>query len=409
MNINLIKKQLIDTLEGKGIHFISNLLRLCNVKATDEDTIAYVKTNDNSLTIYTGKQFEELSYFEKQGVLLHEVLHIPQLKEMSCFTFDYSKLEAKLEGDVLIEFQKRENLFLLITNTLNNYGLDADVNTTVQKLGFILPEGCITPENLSEAIKANIPAPKRGEDFVTFVQYCFDEADVEIPPLSSGSGDGEGELSDIDPDILDSLIEEATKRAVEQAKKGDQNEEDAKLCGRVSGKNLMKVKQEIQLPRDIVKQLEVVRRRLKAIRGDKEVFAYTWSRRHKSFPNKVLPRLQKEKFIKRTEKVVIVMDSSGSAWSNRNFELGVAIVNWFEKQNLLGSFWCCDTELFKVEKDKRNYNEVVGGGGTEFNKRHVEQIVKDTGEDISILYLTDGELDLRDANDRKDTHVLVCF
>ena len=44
-----------------------------------------------------------------------------------------------------------------------------------------------------------------------------------------------------------------------------------------------------------------------------------------------------------------------------------------------------------------------------YDKRHVDEIVKVVWDDISILYLTDGEGDLTDVNDRKDTHILFCF
>ena len=411
MNLNLLKKQVISSLDSKGVYFLSNLLRLAVIKKVDKDTIAYVRPDDNNIVIYIGNQFEGLSYYEKQGVILHEILHIPQIKELPCFMFDYLKIEAQLEGDTLSKFKDRESdFFKSVDNKLKNLGLDADVNTTVEQLGFRIPKQCVSPENLNDFVGTQTPPPKRGSDFATFIQYCIDEIDVPPQP-ESNKGEGEGE--NLDPsdwgELLDAAIEEATSKAVEQAKKGNQNEIDAKICGHVSGKNLMKVKPLRVVPQVFVKDLERVRRKLKAIRGEKEVFSYSWSRRHKAFPSKVLPQLRQEKFIKRTEKVVVVMDSSGSAWSSKNFELGVTIVEWFERQNLLGGFWCCDTELIKVEKDKRNFRDVKGGGGTEFDKWHVEQIVKDVGEDISILYLTDGELDLRDANERKDTHVLVCF
>jgi predicted metal-dependent peptidase len=108
---------------------------------------------------------------------------------------------------------------------------------------------------------------------------------------------------------------------------------------------------------------------------------------------------------KSTKKVIVVLDSSGSRWDDRNFKLGMAVAHWYEQRHMLTALYCCDTELAKVEFGQKK-SQIRGGGGTEFGKRHIKQLTDKHGEDYAIVYLTDGDLDLSDARVQKTVFIV---
>lgn len=387
----MLRKILFNRLKSNNYNFLANLLLFIKVEKVDKDCVAYVK-HGGSLTIYTGIQFEEFSQEERIAVILHELLHMPQIQIIKELRLKYKNHE---------KFNKRQMA------TIENYGLDASVNRDINNMQvFKLPDSAILPSNLNIASGTDKPPPNDNLEELQYIQYVIDNL-----PEDDGEGNvGEGEGEDCEGEELKEALKGALDKLEQEIKEGKvaPSESDKKF-GIGLGSDLLKVfKKKGKLPNDIVKQLESVKKKLKPIRGTKTVYAYTWGRRHKAFPSKTLPATLKQEFIKRTEKVVIVMDSSGSCWNETNFEVGLRIVDWFKERGLLAGFWACDTELSKVIEGQL-FCEIKGGGGTEFGKRHVNQIVDDVGEDVSILYITDGELDLSDANKRIDTHVLVCF
>ena len=416
MSINLksLKKECESFFRSKGDLYLANLLAYCDIQERPNQEGLACITPDKYPTIYLSKDFSTLSRLEQVAVIAHEVSHIPQIKILNLIRplYDYTKAQDKLEGDRLLEFMNRDSkMFKQWRAKVENLGMDAEINQDLKKKYYTLPEGLVYPNNLNKFCDSKTPPPKQGLEFLYYNQYCVDELDIpEEDQDSQGGGDSNVNPEDWE-EILDPILEGALDKTIEDIKEGKtqskSDAEKAKQVGDSVGIDMMKIKPN-RVPYHIEVKLKEVKRKLKPIRGVKNIPTYTWSRRHKAFPGKQFPDLKTTPFIKRTEKVVVVLDTSGSCWDEDNFNLGVGVAKWFDDLGLLADFYCCDTKLRRVGVNKK-FRSVSGGGGTSFTRSHVDAIIKDVGEDISILYLTDGELDLTDANSRKDTHVMVIF
>jgi predicted metal-dependent peptidase len=101
--------------------------------------------------------------------------------------------------------------------------------------------------------------------------------------------------------------------------------------------------------------------------------------------------------------VAAVLDVSGSMCSPEVLNQLRPAVAFLEKRRLLAKSYTCDVQLRPLT------SVVTGGGGTELNNSHVEQIKKDLGKGkIALLYITDGYVDLSQIshNDDVELHVI---
>jgi hypothetical protein len=414
-----LKQIAINYFKHKQMPWVASLLNQVTIQEVQEDCLAYIQP-DNQGTVSVGKKFFDLTQEQQFGVLAHEVMHIPQIKTLQWLRnmYNWEKRQSMLSDEKLLKFVDRNSVeFLNFRHLMENYGLDAEVNEDLRRLSVPLPDGVIYPERLPEVCQSQENSPDNKSEYLLFVQYCIDnyqdnenqntndnQEQVDDSPTSNINPDDWGTLSD---DIIDQAIEDFIEYVRESKTPTDIGL--AKSAGQSIGVDVEKLlKTKGKLPKKIEKLCKNLIKKLKPIRGESPTLVYSWSRKHRAFPDQCFPELVTTKFIKRTEKVAVVIDTSGSAWDPEvNQKLGVNIAEYFLQKGLLAQAYFCDTELSKI--NMHNKVEIKGGGGTEFRKRHIDAIIRDVGEDISILYITDGDLDLREVSKVKDTHVMIAF
>jgi predicted metal-dependent peptidase len=173
----------------------------------------------------------------------------------------------------------------------------------------------------------------------------------------------------------------------------------------IKGIDTVKLKKGI-IPAGIVQELNAIKNKMRPRYTKGETPEYKWGRTNRAFPGKDFPGMKKVKTKKNVKKAVVVLDSSGSMWDEKTFKTLLAVAHWFNDKKILAGLYCCDTELSKCELSS-SWGEIRGGGGTEFDSSHINRIISDVGQEIDIVYITDGELDLTDARKCKDVHLVI--
>jgi hypothetical protein len=140
---------------------------------------------------------------------------------------------------------------------------------------------------------------------------------------------------------------------------------------------------------------------------------YRFERDNRKFPDMGFPGALPIEMPKPS--VVMVIDTSGSMWTDTLLNQMIAAARRYSKKGQLAALYCCDVELTKVSYD-HSFNKVAlkGGGGTIFNSGYVDVIVNDLGSSAKsskpdIIYLTDEAvigLDTAKANKRARLHVI---
>jgi len=416
INLDNIKQNAMSKLRNNSMIFLESILARMSISHVEgSKNIAWVK-NEGGAIIYVGDKFLALSSEYQENVLIHEAMHIPQIEVAKTIEpfYDYSKAFSKDFADE--EFiQKSGNKFESWRNKCDNYGFDAEINEFIKENIGEMPDDIVYPGTLPKFCGTNVPSPTSGLEFIDYVQYCIDELDLPDEDENSQDGDESqddgdsqgGGISDLNPKnwegVSDRIIEEAEEAVISEM--SNSITYDGKDAGFIKGINEKTLERGL-LPNSLAPKLQKIKSKMRPRYEKGEQPIYSWGVKNKCFPGKLLPGMTKAELKKNTKKAVVVLDSSGSMWSDHNFKIALSVAHWFNDKKLLLGLYCCDTELSKCTlKSKRS--EVRGGGGTQFGKRHVEEIVKDVGHDIDIIYITDGGLDLREARGEKDVHLII--
>lgn len=418
MDYQRIKNQTVSELKGKSQIYLASILAQMGIVETPENCTAYINANGGA-TIFVGQGFKKLSKADQIRTLIHEAYHLPQIAVKPFYDArqNTDAVMAKITTDQMREdFLEKKGSYLNWKNRCDNLGMDAEVNEYIEREFGKFDTGVVLPNNLPKWVESQDAAPKNGLEFGEYVQYAMDRK--EPPKDEDGAGSGEPQpespQSDLNPEswqgVLGPILDKATDKVMEHLEKSvTYDGADLKMFGASTGTDTLSLTRG-KVPQKFIKELNHIRQKVRPRYESSERPGYSYGKLNRAFPNRdprqgLLPGQITIDSKKSTKKIVVVLDSSGSCWNEANFKVGLAIANWYESRHMLAKMYCCDTELAAVSLDKK-FKQVRGGGGTEFGKRHIDKICKDCGEDFDILYLTDEELDLSEANKCKTCHIL---
>jgi predicted metal-dependent peptidase len=228
-------------------------------------------------------------------------------------------------------------------------------------------------------------------------------------PGDGGEEEGEGSGGDMMDDLMDAL-EELDSHEFSESSNSDEKRADAERRvrealrraeeeGKVMAHRAGKQAADSELVGDTLSELSSKMRkimdaiRIKFIRlhapSNNKMHSYRHINRLFS-EIKDLPGKQKE--VKPQRQVVLVCDTSGSMWNQKFFNQMAAFARYLYNGKKLAAFYCCDTQLHRMNFDDRSkIVDFKGGGGTIFGVEHVEQIMKElnTKRHVDVVYLTD--------------------
>ena len=424
MDVSSLKKSAVSKLKRDRNIYLASILEQMSITYTGRPgVVAYVIPTDGC-TIFLGEEFTKYSREHQENILIHEARHIPQIavKPFVDGTLSHEEVLKRIEDETLIgEFtDKKGPSYDRWKNKADNLGMDAESNEWLNKEGYELPDGCVYPGTLPKFCDIKAAAPDDGKEFGAYTQYAMDHLNPPEPPEQQEQQDGESQegqgdgLSNLNPKdwegVLPSMLDEAEKAVREYAEKHiTYDGKDISMYGSGTGSSVETLKRGT-VPTKLQKILESIRRRVRPRIEQGQTQGYTWGKVNKAYPTRpvsmgLLPGATDYDTKKSTKKVIVVLDSSGSCWDDRNFKLGMAVAHWYEQRHMLTALYCCDTELAKVEFGQKK-SQIRGGGGTEFGKRHIKQLTDKHGEDYAIVYLTDGDLDLSDARAQKTVFIV---
>jgi hypothetical protein len=111
--------------------------------------------------------------------------------------------------------------------------------------------------------------------------------------------------------------------------------------------------------------------------------------------------------------IALVLDTSGSMWSDEILNASYSVSKALYRAGKLGGLYYGDTTIYKVELDKPIPSVFRGGGGTELQPEHVDLIRKDLQlkdhQVLDIVYVTDGMVDLKEIlrDKRAKLHLVI--
>lgn len=413
MSIRILKEQVANVLRRKGLTLLIKLLAAVRFEIVTMDIVAGIRIDEDEGCIICsiGSRFGEYSRLDQRYILVHELMHIIQILDFNTEkgNLDYTVVKEKIKDNpkLVEDFETKGPLYDRWLHKCANYGMDAEVNQDIERVFDWHNEQIIYHNTLPKFIRSEDPHPPPDLTFMPYTQWVIDRVvPSEEEEGCSGCNGVPMKLTPRQVRILEGVLKKvieqakADKEHVKLSKKAEELLE--KMCGQL---HLTDVREVVEgLPKD-EGQLRKILCALRSVFSNNKSRAYSWGRLNPSYPTKRLPGYRETKFQRIGKKAVVVVDSSSSMGEQELAE-GVRIARWFEKQNALAVLYSCDTELtpFKLSKSK---TVLEGGGGTEFGRRHVEQIVKEYGQDIDVVYVTDGKLDLSEARAMKTVHLVV--
>jgi len=108
--------------------------------------------------------------------------------------------------------------------------------------------------------------------------------------------------------------------------------------------------------------------------------------------------------------IVLVVDTSGSMWSDSILNQLSAAAREFSAKGQLAKMFCCDTELHEIPLHHIKQIKLIGGGGTVFDHELAMEIVGrcKTKKKVDIVYITDeAVLGLKSTRGQKEYKVHV--
>lgn len=318
----------------------------------------------NYILVINPDFWDKLSEDHKQGLILHEALHI---------IFNHLLLRDDFADP-----------------RLANVAMDCELNQYIDE--NLLPDGAILPENLGEQL--NISLDLKAGTHYYYNKLQQEQSGKGSPQKACNGGDSNEGMSL--PDTLDSHDDwsNSTEGMSEAHKKliTKQNEYLVKEAAEQT------LKSQGYLPGNI----NELYNRLTKIEPAK----FNWKAYLRQFINgsirstmkpsrkKLNRRLEKEqlpgkKFLRKID-LLVAIDTSGSVNKDELHEF-MNEIGHIHKYGAEITILQCDTTIHSIEKFKKNKDiEIKGRGGTDFDPV-IEYYNKNKGKHTCLVYFTDGE------------------
>lgn len=413
-------------------HYITLALTAqCQVDMIDEndpvyaDVMACIMIKPKSVPKILIHEFmvENGNQFDFNFIMMHELSHIPQVAakhtawehaEYPDFidTEERMKWAFSMVSNAAMDTALHENLRKLLgedlqsrmTPLIQSFMQYRDAKTGQEPK----PKSDDKKDDKLGCFAENIEGAERDKDFVYYASLLLKQMKLAGPgekgiPMPGGGetkaeqGDGMGDKHDIDGDA--ETAHEAGK-IVERAKA--EGKAMANQYGHTAGDEdifLGRGKISDRIKREISK----IKVKAKRIAAGKEESKYDWNHLNKFWRN--LPG--RSKHIHKTAGVFFVADVSGSMCSPEILNQLLPAFEELKRKKIIAGAYAADTELKAFNRN------VKGGGGTELEPRHAEELRKKHGlkpnELIDIVYITDGYVNLEQlyADKTVNLHVII--
>lgn len=310
--------------------------------------------------------WDSLSDEHKQGLILHEALHI-----------------------ILNHLLMRDEF---ANHKMANVAMDCELNQLINR--NLLPEGAILPETLEEAYGLKLDKKAGTHYYYNALQQELEKQKAQGNP-SKPCNDGEG-MEDGLPDTLDDHsdwknitdeMSEAEKKLITKQSEyiiKEAAEQTLKSHGRLPG-HIAEIYQRITT-------LEKAKFNWKAYL--RQFVDGSIRSTMKSSRKKINRRLEKEnlpgkKFLRKIN-LLVGIDTSGSVSSTELQEF-MNEIHHIYKNGAEVTVVQCDTQINSIDAFKPNLDiEIKGRGGTEFDPV-IEYYNKNRNKHTCLVYFTDGE------------------
>jgi predicted metal-dependent peptidase len=374
-----IRQRLVSFLEHHGMYNLVVTAASVLYKHDEEMPLAGIHgptPNNKHFQIHLNmEKILKLTPIQQVGVLAHEIWHINQIASL-----------ASLSREFIHKYGQALNV-----------AMDAAIHESLDKLipGFSDSLGAINVPKLNKDLDLKM---QREQSFVYYFMQLLEAADK----LPENNGEGLGDCAGEDA-FSQASVAEAKELADYSAERG------RVLASKAAGNRAFGMDMQVDKAGMLAERYRTILSRIKgtmAALDAKKVNIYNWStfnKRLPSFPGNSTLRPV-------TGKVVMVLDTSGSMCAPEILNQLWHSLNYFRKQGKLFQVYNCDTELYRTTEKPDTFK---GGGGTVFDSTHITSILKDlegntlskkSGQLPTVVYVTDGEVDLTNAMADKRIH-----
>lgn len=383
ITMSVMRRNLVGWLESHGLYNLVVTAASIRYKDTNDIPLAAIRGPNafdrNFCMMLNMEAMQKLTEIQQVGVLAHEIWHVNQIASL-----DMLSREFVAEHGMLL-----------------NIAMDAAVHESLDTMipGFSDGIGGVNVPKLNKELELKM---ERGQSFVYYFLKLLAKVDEMKQKNMGEPGDGLGDCVD-DNTFSERSVAEAKDLANYAKERGRLLA--SKAAGNKAAGHDMKVDKEGAL----AEKYRIILSRIKgtmAALDNKKVNIYNWNTYNKRLPSFPGNRVLRPA----TGKVVMVLDTSGSMCSTEILNQLWHSLNYFRKQGKLFQVYNCDTELYRTTEKPDTFK---GGGGTIFNSSHITEILKDlegnnlskkSGELPTIVYVTDGEVCLKQAKADKRVH-----
>jgi predicted metal-dependent peptidase len=390
-----LKNQFLEFLLQHQMFFTMSLFGCVEVGFTEQTPIAYMGYSTSTKTFQMGLNKTVLSFSlgTRLFVMLHELRHVAQS----------ANIEATLEqigwGRPDLPIELKHKVFNIAADIALNQDVAKllvtgkvfkDYDECIGKVKEEIGGGCFVEQLIEDAAKEGIEV-LRDKDYVYYANKI-----LEMNNDFKGQGFDEHGFCD----GSGAEAEAAAKKALQKA-----NEGAAKLA-RQAGRDAADSLTTITGKHETTAKIRAFLKSLKIKVGVAGKVSYdtrkTWGRKHRK--RDMFPGRRRVDGL--SPGVVLILDTSGSMYQEDMLKGLVAVAQELVTQKKLAAAYCCDTELHPLTIG--NMVGMKGGGGTMLTNEHMASIMTEHDvEKLTVLYVTDEEVDLREVKSNPDVELLI--